>query len=66
MQVERPARGAADGRVTRGNVPFSSEQPRETLANTGYARKGKDLSLKDRPASDYLVGEVMAHQGDDR
>ena len=52
MQVERPARGAADGRVTRGNVPFSSEQPRETWANTGYVRKEKDLSLKDRPASD--------------
>ncbi len=66
MQVERPAMGAADGRVTRGNVPFSSEQPRETWANTEYVRKEKDLSLKDRPASDYLVGEVTAHQGDDQ
>jgi hypothetical protein len=33
-------------------VPFSTEQPRETLANTVYVRKEKDLSLKDRPASD--------------
>ena len=26
----------ADGGVTRGNVPSSSAQPLETMANTGY------------------------------
>ena len=26
----------------------------------------KDLSLQDGPASDELVGEVTAHQGDDQ
>ena len=56
MQVERlkhfGVAGAADGLVTRGNVPFATEQQLETAANTVCALRGKDLSAKDRPALD--------------
>ena len=35
----RDGASAADGLVTRGNVPSSTEQPRETEINTVYARR---------------------------
>ena len=38
--------------VTRGNIPLSKEQQLETTANTIYALRGKDLSLKDWSAAD--------------
>ena len=56
MQVERKAYfgkwKVADGWVTRGNLPFSTEQQLETTANTVYALRGKDLSVKDGAALD--------------
>ena len=56
MQVEREAFfgmwAAADGLVTRGKLPSSGGQPLETMANTAYALRGKDLSLLDVPALD--------------
>ena len=56
MQVEREAHfgewKVADGWVTRGNLPFSTEQQLETTANTVYALRGKDLSVKDGAALD--------------
>ena len=42
----------ADGWVTRGNLPSSTEQHREICANTGYALWGKDLLPIDGPALD--------------
>ena len=69
MQVEREAFGwkVAHGCVTRRYQPFSLGQQRETAANTGYVGNGKDPQglLKDEPAAHQLVGEVMAHQGED-
>ena len=56
MQVERePIFGwqtVADGWVTRGNLPFTTEQQLETTANTVYALRGKDLSVIDGAALD--------------
>ena len=37
----------------------------ETWINTGWSRKGKDLSVEEAPAHYQLVGEVTAHQGFD-
>ena len=56
MQVEREAPfgvwTVADGLVTRGNVPFGTEQQLEMTAKTVYDLRVKDLSPKDRPALD--------------
>ena len=51
--------------VIHRNSPQSREQLRESVANTRWSRKGKDLSLLDRPARYQLVGKVMAYQGND-
>ena len=51
--------------VTRGYVPLSHEQLTERWANTWWSRKGKVLTLKERPAKYQLVGKVMAYQGYD-
>ena len=53
-----------------GNLPFTSGQALETGSNTGYDHLGhpwwcKAPAVKDEPAAYQLVGEVMAHQGDD-
>ena len=58
MQVERVKQGlalvdlVAHEWVTRGKLPFTGEERLETIANTAYARKGKDLSVMDVPALD--------------
>lgn len=53
-----------------GNLPFTLGQALETGSNTGYHSHGhlcglKAPAVKDEPAAYQLVGEVMAHQGDD-
>ncbi len=59
MQVERESlrvSSAADGRVTRRNLPKSGGQQSETTANTAYVLREKvgdlfiDLTLFDEPA----------------
>ncbi|GAA7603742.1 hypothetical protein HpMMM19_15420 [Helicobacter pylori] len=37
----------------------------ETMINTRYSLRGKDLSLRDQPMSYQFVGKVMAYQGYD-
>jgi hypothetical protein len=63
---------AADECVTRENLPFSEEYPREIEVNTAYVpyrnileKGGFMLPLKEGLAAYQLVGEVMAHQGYD-
>ena len=51
--------------VTRGYVPQSREQLRESGANTRWSRKGKVLTLWERPAEYQLDGRVMAYHGYD-
>jgi hypothetical protein len=53
-----------------GNLPFTLGQALETGSNTGYhcGLHGlwlKAPAVKDEPAAYQLVGEVVAHQGDD-
>jgi hypothetical protein len=53
-----------------GNLPFTLGQALETGSNTGYESPPhgggwKAPAVKDEPAAYQLVGEVMAHQGDD-
>ncbi|EFF91374.1 hypothetical protein SSTG_02685, partial [Streptomyces sp. e14] len=53
-----------------GNLPFTLGQALETGSNTGYEPPRhlggwKAPAVKDEPAAYQLVGEVMAHQGDD-
>jgi hypothetical protein len=53
-----------------GNLPFTLGQALETGSNTGYelpphGGSWKAPAVKDEPAAYQLVGEVMAHQGDD-
>ncbi|GAA4091046.1 hypothetical protein GCM10022233_87930 [Streptomyces shaanxiensis] len=53
-----------------GNLPFTLGQALETGSNTGYHSSRhlgglKAPAVKDEPAAYQLVGEVMAHQGDD-
>jgi hypothetical protein len=53
-----------------GNLPFTLGQALETGSNTGYHYRRhlwwlKAPAVKDEPAAYQLVGEVMAHQGDD-
>ena len=52
------------------NLPFTSGSLRETGANTGYFQLAaspveESFSVKDDLAAYQLVGEVMAHQGND-
>lgn len=53
-----------------GNLPCTLGQALETGSNTGY-EPGRHLpgwkapAVQDEPAAYQLVGEVMAHQGDD-
>ncbi|GEM_PF-2241235 len=65
MQVKGAAMQPADEVVTRTNAPQSLAQLVERRGNSGWSRKGKDLSLWERRAQYQLVGEVMAHQGYD-
>ena len=56
-----------------GNLPSSLGYPLERGANTGYAplvarseeERWRKLPLLEGLAAYQLVGEVMAHQGDD-
>ena len=63
-------RPAANGLVTRRNLPLSREQPGEIRNNTRWSRKSKGFQFigildKEEPASYQLVGKVMAYQGYD-
>ncbi len=58
-----------------GNLPFGGGQQLERAANTAFVGDGlgcyrerwlrKGLPPREGPAAHQLVGEVMAHQGDD-
>ena len=53
-----------------GNLPFTLGQALETGSNTGYDINPhgygvESFSVEDGLAAYQLVGEVMAHQGDD-
>ena len=66
MQVEREIGfiqwTAADERVTRKNLPRTRGQLFERVANTGWSRKSKDLSVREGLAAYQLVGGVKAYQ----
>ena len=68
-KVPSGASKAANGWVTRENLPFSEEYSREIGVNTAYVPSGRKmaslLSLKDELAAYQLVGEVKAYQDDD-
>ena len=65
MQVKGAARQPADEVVTRTNAPRSLAQLVERRGNSGWYRKVKDLSLRERRAHYQLVGKVTAYQGYD-
>ena len=53
-----------------GNLPCTLGQALETGSNTGYESPRhlgdcKAPAVQDEPAAYQLVGEVVAHQGDD-
>ena len=56
---------AADGCVTRWNLPQTQGYPRESGVNTGCPRKGKAFAVWEGPAAYQLVGKVTAYQGYD-
>ena len=60
---------AADGWVTRKNLPFSEEYLREIEVNAAYVPSGRKVAfmllLKDGLADYQLVGGVKAYQGYD-
>jgi hypothetical protein len=58
-------RPTANEAVTRRNSPQSRAYPGETRNNSRWSRKGKDVSLWERPAGYQLVGKVTAYQGYD-